>query len=187
MKKILESSVGKIIFAPMELEDVHYQANYFYNSPKGFLTSIGFDVDLLPEKSQYIKGLKSRIKAQINRASDQKKYTAIVAKIDGVAIGTVVLNLTPEVDPANAYAHFHIWDENLRGKGLGEVILKNGLKLLMDHQKRSTALIEPHKNNIPMNKLMLKCGFKFMGDSIFSGPMTSTFESKKYLIERGQL
>ena len=185
MRKTLTSSFGEILLSPMGLEDVGKQADYLYCSSEAFLTRIGFDVKKLPTRAEFIQGLESRIKSQKNADENQKIHTAIIARINNKAIGVVILN--SNVDPENAHAHFHIWDENLRGKGLGEHILKGGLKLLMDHQNRSTAFIEPHKDNVPMNKLIQKCGFNFVEDSVFSGPITHEFKSKKYLIERAKL
>ena len=185
MIKDIETSIGIITLAPMTLDDVPYQADYLYNSPKEFLTRIGFDISILPSREEYIQNLCSRIKAQMERGAEDKNYATIVARYDGKPIGIVVL--VPSPAPSESHAHFHIWDKSLRGKNLGKEILLNGLKLLMDHQKRSLAYIEPHKNNGPMNKLMRKCGFKFLGDSVFSGPRNSTFESKKYLIERSNI
>jgi RimJ/RimL family protein N-acetyltransferase len=181
--KIL-NKIGEIELGPMLLEDVHAQADYIYNSPKEFLISIGFDLSRFPSRTKFVENLESRIKAQMARPESDKNYQKIIAKLRKKPIAAVVL--VPNEDES-AHAHFHIWDSSLRGKGLGKDILTNGLKLLMDHQKRTSAFIEPHKENTRMNKLMAKCGFKLLGDSTFSGPVTKTFPSKKYLIERARL
>ena len=179
---VIDTPIGKILLSPMTLEDVHAQAKYLYESSPDFLTEIGFDLDKLPTRDIYINNLQQRIKAQIERPDEDKRYATMVGKLNDNAIGIVVL--VPDENPETAHAHFHIWDESLRGKGLGKPLLQNGLKLLMDHQKRRTAFIEPHFENKPMNRLMEKCNFERLGFSEFHGPMTVPFKSCKYLIRR---
>lgn len=178
MQKILNSKYGEILIRPISIEDIPFQADYFYNSPDEFLTGIGFDIDKRPAREEFIKGMSLRI-------SNSEVPVSVVACLNGAPMAMVVL--APDSNGSGAHAHFHIWDKELRGKGLGSTILIEGLLILMNGQGRDEALIEPHTDNHAMNKLMSKCGFEYVGECVFENPATLSFPAKRYLIKKDLL
>jgi RimJ/RimL family protein N-acetyltransferase len=177
MNKTFDTQYGSLLIKPMSIEDIPFQADYLFNSSDEFLTGIGFDLNKRPPREEYIKGMSHRI-------STLKVPVSVVASLAGTPMAMVVL--APN-DDGSAHAHFHIWDHNLRGKGLGRSILIEGLLILMKLQGREQALIEPHINNLAMNKLMLKCGFEFVEECVFENPVTLSFPARRYIIKRNLL
>ena len=173
MEKVIDFGLLNITLRPMRESDVGFQLDYLYRSPVEFLEDIGFDVLKFPGRFEHEKGIKKRLQER------GELFQTVVAVIDEQVIS--VTNLQLEGEPR---AHFHILNESLRGKGLGEPILKNSLELLMKRHNITRLWIEPKVSNVPMNKLLEKCKFKFLGESVYSGKTTKEFKSNLYQVER---
>lgn len=169
----INTSLGNLLIRPFTINDIGAQMDYLYNSSKDFLTEIGFDTTKFIGREKHQEQLEQKING---RSSDE--FLSMVAVLDNVTIAAVHIHSASEVK-----AHFHIFDSKLRGKNLGKPILINSLKILMEHNGIEKLTIEPKVDNIPMNKLMLKCEFKFINKSTYSGRMTRSFESNIYSVE----
>lgn len=172
-----DSEFGKIDLAPFQKRDVDALVSYMCDSPPSFLKQIGFSAEDIPEKNSYRERLLKRFKE-----NPQDEFM-LMARMNDQTISAVYLDLRGELP----HVHFHIYSESLRGKGLGAPILKNSLKLLMLYHDVDELFIEPKNNNIPMNKLMKKCDFEFIGDSVYESSTTGTLPSKKYKVELQKL
>jgi len=177
-EKIIETSIGEIKLRPFGKQHISAQLSYLYDSPPEFLESIGYDISKLPGKSEHSKFLHSRLETDAGKST----FHNIVAEYKGDVIASIFLHLgdVPR-------AHFHIFSQDLRGKGIGLLIFKRGLQMLMKQHSLTEVFVEPKADNLPMNRLMEKCGFEFVGDSIFEGPITLAFAAKKYLIQLSKL
>ena len=178
MQAILNTAYGELTIRPFQVKDIDSQMDYLYDSSNDFLESIGFDTNKFPGRKIHKKRMVEKLESRDKLPFNEQQHFVVVAQLEQKVMAMVVLN--PDEDSTSAHAHFHIWDESLRGKGLGAQILKSGLKLLMIHQNRNFALIEPHRENKRMNRLMEKCGFEYMEECIFSGPVTQDFPAKRY-------
>jgi RimJ/RimL family protein N-acetyltransferase len=182
-EQTISSPIGDIKFAPLSKESqILGQENYLYDSPKEFLEGIGFNTAKFQTRSLFRSSRVGALFKRMELPPNERSYYVVFPERNGEPFGQVVL--VPDEIETTAHAHFHIWQESLRNRGLGAPILRAGLKVLMDLQNRSSALIEPHRDNLAMNRLMVNCGFKYLGESNFSGPVTYDFPSKKYEILR---
>lgn len=185
-EKSVNSPIGKLTILPLSKESqIIGHENYLYDSPADFLEGIGFDTRKFSDRIDFRKIRFEMLKKRLEQPSDQRTYYVVFAELNNEPVSQVVL--APDGDSSTAHAHFHIWRQELRHRGLGELILKAGLSMLMDLQNRRSAFIEPHRDNEPMNKLMEKCGFEYIGESRFCGDITHDFPSKKYRILRDML
>ena len=182
----ISSPIGEIKLVPLSKKSqIIGEENYLYESPPEFLEKIGFNTGKFHDRTTFRSSRLTALSTRIELPKEERNYYVVFPEQNNIPFGQVVL--IPDEDVSSAHAHFHIWEENLRNRGLGGPILKAGLKLLMDLQSRKAALIEPHRDNAPMNKLMIKCEFNFLRESTFSGPVTHAFPSNVYEIQRENL
>jgi len=181
----IETPLGIVEIRLPVIGDVEAQMDYLYESPRKYLLGIGFNVDSFPLRSVQTKIMRERFKKHHLLLKGSAPIYEVNIVLNKKAIGQVVL--IPDLGEMTAHAHFHIWDQNLRGKGLGQSVLKTSLALLMDSQNEDSIYIEPHRKNLAMNKLMKKCGFKFLGECIYSSPRTLEFPANRYLVQKNIL
>lgn len=167
-----ETSFGKMHLAPFQKRDIDALVSYLCDSSLEFLMGIGFSREDIPEKELYRNNL-----IQHFEKHPVDEYM-IVGIVEQKTISAVYLDLRGK----EPHAHFHIYDEKLRGKGLGELILKRSLRILMDHHKIDELFLEPNLGNIAMNNLMRKCGFEFVKESVYESATQGSFDSKKYRV-----
>lgn len=185
MIEVIETKIGKLTIRPFQLSDIEAQMKYLYDNDNDFLESLGFDPKSFPGKEKHSELMRNRLQKNMALPESDRQHFAVVAEVDQRPIAMAVLKTDEGND--TAHAHFHIWEKPLRGQGLGEPILKTGVKLLMKHQCRTTAWIEPRDSNLAMNRLMEKCGFKFLTNCVFSSPITQSFSAKRYEIKFNNL
>lgn len=175
----IPTDLGLIELRPYTAEHVGAQMDYLYNSPKEFLEGIGFDTKKLNDREAH----ESKVRDNLSKQRDED-FKSVVAELNGVAVAIVHLHLGDEANRA----HFHILDSKSRHKGLGKPILLNSLKLLMEKHSLNELNIEPKSDNIPMNRLLKKCGFKFLGTCHYPvGPLTKAFEANRYLVVKSKI
>ena len=170
----LPTSAGKITIRPLATQDIAFLISYMHESPPEFLEKIGFDLSKRLDREAHRTKLFENVKAD----HKQGTYHSVAAQLEDKTIAAVFLPLRELPDTPRA--HFHIFDLNCRAKGLGLPILKAGLQMLLTHHKLSKVYIEPKFDNKPMNRLLQKAGFHFLGETIFSGPTTIVFKASRY-------
>ena len=175
--KILTTAVGDILLRPYTIADIKYQISYLYDSPIEFLKEIGFDPSKFIGREEH----QEKIAQRLNENSPDD-FSSMVAELDGEVIAIVHFHRGD--DPK---AHFHIFDQSLRGKGLGACILKPALLILMNKHGLEEIKIEPKFDNLAMNKLMVKCGFQLIGTTTYSGAVTLDFKANSYKVKNNML
>ncbi len=172
MERIIETPLGNIILRPQKLEDVPFVEAYLFDSDPEFLESIGFKLSALSDRNDF----RSKIENRIKNTAEGEIPVQIIAEFEGRAISHTWL----EIGEGVKNAHFHIYEENLRGKGLGVLILKSALEMLMDAHKVQKLYIEPKADNVRMIRLLEKCGFKNIGPSVYKNPQVGELEATKF-------
>lgn len=165
---------GEITVRVRDERDIPAHLDYLYNSPPDFLKSVGFAPEkFLPraEMEQHIRNLIAN-----------PKPLAMAAEFKSRTVAMVFLDLKNQQDQVPRL-HFHMFDSSLRGQGLGGLIFKaavNGFYKIYDYR---TFYIEPRSNNLPMNALMKKMGFRHLKDrTLEAGPMTPELQVSQYEI-----
>ena len=172
MERTIETPLGNIILRPQKLEDVPFIEAYLFDSDPEFLESIGFKLSALGNRNDFRSKIENRIK---NTAAGEIPVQ-IIAEFEGRAISHTWL----EIGEGVQNAHFHIYEENLRGKGLGVLILKNAVEMLMDAHNVDEVYIEPKATNERMIRLLKKCGFKNLGSSVYKNPQVGELEAIRF-------
>jgi RimJ/RimL family protein N-acetyltransferase len=148
---------GELVIRRYEERDIPYHEKYVYDSPKDFLEDIGFDAVNRRTRGEFGTFLRTRI----SETADTPRPNALIAEFKGHAIAVVPLDLHDHGDNIPRL-HFHIFEAELRGKGLGGLILKACAEELGESAGYTKFMIEPKASNERMNRLMRKLGFKYI-------------------------
>jgi RimJ/RimL family protein N-acetyltransferase len=172
-EKIISTNIGAVKIRSYQERDIGAHMKYLYDSDNSLLARIGFDLSKFPGKERHSEFIRSRVSS----SNSDKPIDMMIAEFEEEAIALVFLNT---IEPANA--HFHIFSPEFRGKGIGAPVFKTGIKLLMRENELDSVHIEPKATNSPMNRLMEKCGFRYIEKRQFSSNTTKAFEAKRYEI-----
>jgi RimJ/RimL family protein N-acetyltransferase len=176
--KLIQSKHGQIIIRTYELRDIPFHTAYLYDSSPDYLESIGFDPTKFVPREEWVEGLQKR-RAEAIKNGDRP--ISVVAEFSGRAVSMVFLDLRNEDKVPRL--HFHIFESELRGKGLGGLIFMSGVEAFSRIYEFKRFLIEPKANNQRMNGLMRKIGFRHVKDFLLAaGPVTHEFPASQYEI-----
>ena len=140
----------------LEICDHENIVDYFLNSDKDFLISLGVDISKLPDRQEWLDILKSNFELSI----DQKKFFYIIWLMDSKPVGHS--NINKIAFAYEAYMHLHMWQEQTRKKGIGVEFLKLTLPYYFDTFKLENLFCEPAASNAAPNKTLEKLGFDFV-------------------------
>ena len=176
--KRIQTASGELTLRGYKLSDIAAHTAYLYDSPKDYLESIGFDPERFSPRAEWIEGLQKR-RTEAQKNGDPP--IVVVAEFEGKAISMVFLDLRNEDKIPRL--HFHIFEPELRGKGLGSLIFMTGVETFSGLHKFKRFLIEPRASNARMNALMRKLGFRHLKDFLLpAGPVTKEFMASQYEI-----
>jgi RimJ/RimL family protein N-acetyltransferase len=146
----------KISVRHLEINDHENIVDYFLNSDKNFLISLGVDTSKLPTKQEWLDILSSNFELSIY----QKKFFYIIWLMDSKPVGHS--NINKIVFANEAYMHLHMWHKQARQKGIGVEFLKLTLPYYFDIFKLENLFCEPAASNVAPNKTLEKLGFDFV-------------------------
>jgi len=106
----------EFILRDVEERDVPAIVSYWHDSPPEYLRSIGLDVGRLPSREEMAK----RLRAMATSGGLARRAT-LVCESGGRPVG--VGTLRTGMEKKQGYAHTHILDDALRGRGLGHLLL----------------------------------------------------------------
>jgi len=175
----IQTEHGQIVLRRYQETDISHHANYLFGSSKEFLESIGFDPVKLGSRVEWEAAIRKRLADSVSAMS---LPNVIVAEFQGRAISMVFLDLR-NADKVPRF-HFHIFEPNLRGKGLGGLIFRAGARAFSQLYGFRYFLIEPRATNERMNNLMRKLGFRYVKNYLLpAGPVTQEMIVSQYEIQ----
>jgi len=137
----------------MIVNDIENIVDYFVDADADFLKAMGADKRKLPERKAWIK----KLKAELEKPYEEKKFYEIVWLIDNQSVGHSSINNINFGESATM--HLHLWKGNNRKKGLGVEFLKQSIPYYFEHFKLEKLICEPRAENIAPNKVLRKVGF----------------------------
>lgn len=84
----------------------------------------------------------------------------MIWEMDGVPIGHS--NVNKIMYGEAAYMHLHLWDREVRQKGMGAAFVKMSLPYFFNNLHLKTIYCEPYALNIAPNRTLEKVGFRFV-------------------------
>jgi RimJ/RimL family protein N-acetyltransferase len=140
----------------IQLAHIELITQYWLSSEKSFLTNMGVDINKVPVREQWIQMLTT----QINTPIRERKSYCIIWQVDGKPVGHS--NTNPTFFGKEAYMHLHIWDSNIRKKGVGTALLKLTLPLFFEKLQLKKLISEPYALNPAPNKTLEKACFQMV-------------------------
>lgn len=144
----------------LQRSDIGVLTGYWMNSSDAFLTSLGVDLSKMPSREQWI----SMLGEQLQQGYEEKKSYGIIWMYDGKPIGHS--NVNKIIFGQEAYMHLHIWDADIRKKGLGNAFIKLTLPYFFTNLQLKTLYCEPYALNTAPNRTLEKAGFNFVKEYI---------------------
>jgi RimJ/RimL family protein N-acetyltransferase len=174
----IETFAGELVLRRYEERDIPFHQIYVYDSPKEFLEEVGFDTVNRRSRAEFAEFLKKRIAETASTPCPN----ALVAELDGRSVAIVPLDLYDYGDKIPRL-HFHIFEEGLRGKGLGGLVLRGCVEEIGKMSGHWKFMIEPKATNGRMNALMRKLGFRYIKDHLLPArPGVQTMMVSQYEI-----
>ncbi len=146
--QIQECSVREI-----EEKDITSIVNYWHQPDHQFLKNMGVDISKIPAKQE----LYNMLSAQLSLPYHEKQSYCIIWEYNDIAIGHS--NVNKIIYGSNAYMHLHLWQNNLRQKGLGISFLKMTIPLFFKNLQLQYLYCEPYSLNPAPNRTLEKLGF----------------------------
>jgi [ribosomal protein S5]-alanine N-acetyltransferase len=140
----------------VEINDHENIVDYFLDSDKDFLISLGVDISKLPTKQEWLDILKLNFELTIY----QKKFFYIIWLANNKSVGHS--NINKIIFAKEAYMHLHIWHNQIWQKGIGTQFLKLSLPYYFNLFKLENLYCEPAAVNNAPNKTLEKIGFEFV-------------------------
>lgn len=146
----------KLSVKQLEVSDFENIVDYFLKCSDDFLLSMGVDVSKLPSREAWLNILAS----DFYQPAEKKSFYYIIWLMNNEPIGHS--NINKIVFGEEAYMHLHLWQKNIRQKGLGLDLLKLTLPYYFQTFKLKTLYCEPSAANAAPNKTLEKLGFDFI-------------------------
>jgi RimJ/RimL family protein N-acetyltransferase len=168
-----------IVLRDLEERDIATLVSYWFDSPSAYLTSIGVDVTKLRSRDE----MAARLRASIGAAVPERAYF-VVAADDRVLAYTNLNFRTPEV----AYAHVHILDDALRGRGFASQLMVRAFQLFFERFPLERVVLETSPENLGVNGLLQKFGLRpEVRDLDVPDGMARPGRFNVYTVERAQM
>lgn len=137
-------------------DDIERIVGYFTNASPEFLLGMGVDINKVPNKEVWFEKLQEDFKKD-NREKD--RYY-IIWQVDGKSVGHS--NINKIIFGKESYMHLHIWEEEMRYKGMGIRFLKKTIPYYFNNFQLQELFCEPYALNPAVNKTLIKVGFEFI-------------------------
>lgn len=168
----------------LERGDLDAYVEYWHRPGNRALAALGVD----PRKVYPARKMREMLELNIasNAALPESRMPTVAIVYGGRAVG--VHELTNLVPGDSAVMHAHIWDESLRGRGIGAISYVKAMKLYFERFGLRTIRFETPKLNPAANRIKEKLGLRPVGSGTFDLPILSgTVETDSYAVTRDEL
>jgi [ribosomal protein S5]-alanine N-acetyltransferase len=136
-----------------EVADIKLITDYWLNAESAFLQSMGVDLNKLPSREQ----MKEFLSEQVSLPIEQKRSYCMIWELDGKPIGHC--NTNPVVFGKEAFMHLHLWQQNIRRKGLGSELVQLTIPYFFKNLQLKSLYSEPYALNAAPHKVLETAGF----------------------------
>ena len=144
----------------IQSSDFDLLANYWFESDKSHLEGMGVDLNKMPARDQFLQMLSDHYNTPIH----ERKSYCIIWLVEGIPVGHS--NTNPAIFGKEAFMHLHIWNTNIRSKGMGIEFVKMTLPFFFENLQLKKLYCQPYALNPAPNKSLEKVGFEFVKEYI---------------------
>ncbi len=142
--------------------DVSPLVNYWYRSPQGFIETMGIDHEKLFPETQFRKLMLDTCEANTLLAVSKLPVLTITYK--GKAIGSHAMS--PLVEGDHGVFHAHIWNPEMRGKGIGRITYPKACLIFMNRFDLKRILFKTPIRNIAAVRVKEDLDIRCIGEEI---------------------
>src|SRR5688572_3070504 len=102
----------------MQQKDIDPIIQYWLTPEKEFLTGMGVDLNKIPAAEE----LRNMLQEQLDQPIEKKQSYCMIWEVDGIAVGHS--NINNIIFGEEAFMHLHLWNNDVRQKGLGTELVK---------------------------------------------------------------
>ena len=152
MENPLKIEVREI--SPAEIELL---LDYWYSASPEFLTGMGIDLKLFPERNQF----KKTLELQIQSPYEHKKAYCVIWWLNNIPCGHS--NINP-IDFGNEAAmHLNLWKTNIRDQGIKTEFVRKSIPFYFKNFHLKKLRCMPYAANPAPHRVLEKAGFRNMG------------------------
>lgn len=137
------------------VDDIKLISDYWQSCSEEYLLGMGADIKKRPSEETFIQFLRN----QSLLSFEEKEAYALIWEMDNIPIGHS--NINKIIFGKEAYMHLHLWNSNVRLKGMGTQLVKLSIPFYFKNFDLQILYCEPYALNPAPNKTMEKVGFKF--------------------------
>jgi RimJ/RimL family protein N-acetyltransferase len=150
----------------LEEGDIPALAQYFFESPPGFIESLGFDLKKFGTKEEFLQNYKRRLK---DLQENGEKPKSIIVLFEDKRIG--MHSSTHSIPRESLVMHAHFFDPTFRGRGIGPISSIKAAELFFEEFELKKIIVKiPLQNKAPL-RLMEKLGIMPIGNEIIDAPL----------------
>jgi ribosomal-protein-alanine N-acetyltransferase len=140
----------------IQKNDIDLITDYWLTADTTFLKGMGVDPDKLPGRDEW----KKLLSEQLAQPIVEKKSYCIIWEVDNKSTGHS--NINKIILGEEAFMHLHLWNTDVRKKGLGTAFIKLTLPFYFEKFRLEKLYSEPYALNPAPNKALKKAGFEFI-------------------------
>jgi RimJ/RimL family protein N-acetyltransferase len=162
---------AKLLLREMTEGDLDAIADYWLGSEPDYLVGLGVDLSKLPTR----EALFDMLRAQIRLPDAEKSSLALIATLNGSAIGHCNVNNIRFGEAADL--HLHLWQAEHRRQGLGAQMVWAALPIFFQRLQLQSIHCAPYALNAAPNRTLEKLGFVFVKRHV-TVPSALSFEQE---------
>lgn len=140
----------------LQLDDIHYIADYWEACSADYLRGMGVEVSKMPSRQVFETMLHDETKLSYSK----KSVYALIWEIEGIPCGHTNINQITFGEKATM--HLHLWQSNQRKRGAGSALVKKSLPFYFKNFDLKILRCEPYTLNPAPNRVLKKVGFAFI-------------------------
>ena len=144
----------------IEKQDIDSLVRYWLHSDSALMVGMGVDLAKMPPE----KDLRKTLSQQLSQPYEEKQSYCIIWLLDGKPVGHS--NINKIIFGEEASMHLHLWNHDVRKKGMGTEFVKLTVPYFFKNMKLKKIYSEPYALNPAPNKTLEKVGFDFVKEYI---------------------
>ncbi len=140
----------------LQASDIELIIAYWLNAEPDYLVGMGVDLGKIPGRDHWFNLLNN----QLGLPYEEKKSYCMIWLIDGQPVGHCNVNNIRFGE--EAYMHLHMWNPDIRQRGMGAELVKLCLPWFFKNMQLKRLFCEPYALNPAPNKTLERVGFRFV-------------------------
>jgi RimJ/RimL family protein N-acetyltransferase len=140
----------------MRADEAHLVVDYFLSVGENDLARMGVDPAKLPDREAW----RARIREDFDRPPGERRWHFVVWEHKGAPVGHS--NIGDIVRGEQGTMHLHLWRPDLRGRGLGRLLVVESLRRYFEVLDLNVVYCQPNAFNVAPNRALHRAGFEYL-------------------------